>query len=301
MPARGIPIWRSATTTKSWASRGAWTRASSRRPTASSRCSTTRTAIPTIPRPRSASRRPPRPTRCSPIRRSGAPTTASASPGVGGGGPAASPTSATSAASATSSTTSSAISSEAARGGRRRGRGQRGADLRYNLEIDLARRGRGLEAQIEIPKMRACETCGGSGRAPGHQPRSLLALSGHRSGRPAAGLLPHQPALRRLRRRGRGRARALSDCRGAGPRRGPADDQGARAARRRRRHAPAPDGRGRGRHRRRPAGRPLRGDLAEAAPACSSATGRTSTARCRSRSRRPRSARRSRCRPSRAR
>ncbi len=54
--------------------------------------------------------------------------------------------------------------------GRRRSRGQRGADLRYNLEIDLADVLTGLEPQIKIPKMRACETCRGSGARPGTSP-----------------------------------------------------------------------------------------------------------------------------------
>ena len=52
-------------------------------------------------------------------------------------------------------------------GGGRRGRGQRGADLRYNLEMDLNAVLHGLTSSIEIPKMRGCEPCGGSGSTPG--------------------------------------------------------------------------------------------------------------------------------------
>jgi molecular chaperone DnaJ len=55
-------------------------------------------------------------------------------------------------------------------GARRRGRGQRGADLRYNLEIELSDVLRGFESKVKIPKMRACETCEGSGARPGTQP-----------------------------------------------------------------------------------------------------------------------------------
>jgi molecular chaperone DnaJ len=51
-----------------------------------------------------------------------------------------------------------------------RGRGQRGADLRYNLEIDLDDVLEGMEATIRIPKMRACKTCSGSGAQPGTTP-----------------------------------------------------------------------------------------------------------------------------------
>lgn len=57
------------------------------------------------------------------------------------------------------------------RGGRRRtGRGQRGADLRYNLEIDLSGVTEGLEASIQIPKMRVCGVCQGSGARAGTRP-----------------------------------------------------------------------------------------------------------------------------------
>ncbi|MDJ0848232.1 MAG: molecular chaperone DnaJ [Myxococcota bacterium] len=60
-----------------------------------------------------------------------------------------------------------------ARGGRRRaGRGQRGADLRYNLEIELADILEGMEASIQIPKMRPCGTCEGSGARPGTSPET---------------------------------------------------------------------------------------------------------------------------------
>ncbi len=56
------------------------------------------------------------------------------------------------------------------RGGRSRGRGQRGADLRYNLEISLADVQSGSEAQIRIPKTRVCAVCSGSGARPGTRP-----------------------------------------------------------------------------------------------------------------------------------
>jgi len=52
----------------------------------------------------------------------------------------------------------------------RRGRGRRGADLRYQLEIDLQHVVTGHEAKIQIPKMRPCETCRGSGARAGTGP-----------------------------------------------------------------------------------------------------------------------------------
>ncbi|MEE3325969.1 MAG: DnaJ domain-containing protein, partial [Myxococcota bacterium] len=56
------------------------------------------------------------------------------------------------------------------RAGGRRSRGERGADLRYNLEIDLMDVLKGAEPTIKIPKMRGCEPCGSSGAAPGSEP-----------------------------------------------------------------------------------------------------------------------------------
>jgi molecular chaperone DnaJ len=57
-----------------------------------------------------------------------------------------------------------------ARAGRRT-RGQRGADLRYNLEVELADLLVGVEHQIQVPRMMRCETCGGSGARSGTEPQ----------------------------------------------------------------------------------------------------------------------------------
>jgi molecular chaperone DnaJ len=56
-----------------------------------------------------------------------------------------------------------------ARAGRRT-RGQRGADLRYNLEIDLVDLLETREVPIEVPRMVRCDTCTGSGARAGTQP-----------------------------------------------------------------------------------------------------------------------------------
>lgn len=56
-------------------------------------------------------------------------------------------------------------------GGRSRsGRGQRGADLRYNLPIDLNDVLEGREVSLDLPKMMSCETCDGSGAREGSSP-----------------------------------------------------------------------------------------------------------------------------------
>jgi molecular chaperone DnaJ len=55
-------------------------------------------------------------------------------------------------------------------GGRRRGGPQRGADLRYDLEISFEESAKGAETSIQIPRQEHCEKCGGSGAAPGSTP-----------------------------------------------------------------------------------------------------------------------------------
>ena len=55
-------------------------------------------------------------------------------------------------------------------GGRRRGGPQRGSDLRYDLEISFEESARGAETTIQIPRNENCETCAGSGAAPGSSP-----------------------------------------------------------------------------------------------------------------------------------
>lgn len=57
-------------------------------------------------------------------------------------------------------------------GGRRRSSGgrERGADLRYNMEITLEEAFNGKTAQIHVPSSITCSDCSGSGARPGTQP-----------------------------------------------------------------------------------------------------------------------------------
>jgi molecular chaperone DnaJ len=52
-------------------------------------------------------------------------------------------------------------------GGGRRGAGQDGSDLRYDLEITLEEAARGAEKEISFRKHATCERCDGSGAEPG--------------------------------------------------------------------------------------------------------------------------------------
>ena len=55
-------------------------------------------------------------------------------------------------------------------GGRRGGGGQRGSDLRYNMEISLEEAFAGKAVEIEIPSSETCVACTGTGGAGGAQP-----------------------------------------------------------------------------------------------------------------------------------
>lgn len=54
--------------------------------------------------------------------------------------------------------------------GRQRSRVQRGADLRYNLELSLEEAVAGTEAKIRVPALVTCDECGGSGARRGSSP-----------------------------------------------------------------------------------------------------------------------------------
>ncbi|MFL5769361.1 MAG: DnaJ domain-containing protein, partial [Chloroflexota bacterium] len=54
-----------------------------------------------------------------------------------------------------------------AQAGTRRGHPLAGADLRYDLRITLEEAVKGVEKEIEFTALDRCETCGGSGAAPG--------------------------------------------------------------------------------------------------------------------------------------
>ena len=55
----------------------------------------------------------------------------------------------------------------------------RGADLRYELELDLDQAVFGYSAEIEVPKLSECETCHGSGAAKGSAPVKCETCDGH--------------------------------------------------------------------------------------------------------------------------
>ncbi len=66
----------------------------------------------------------------------------------------------------------------ASRSGSRRSAAQRGADLRYDLEITLEDAANGMTANLGIPRLETCETCKGSGAAEGTQPETCTTCNG---------------------------------------------------------------------------------------------------------------------------
>lgn len=62
--------------------------------------------------------------------------------------------------------------------GARRGRPPAGSDLRYDLRITFAEAVGGTEKEIEFPVLDRCETCSGSGAAPGTSPLTCPQCSG---------------------------------------------------------------------------------------------------------------------------
>ena len=87
-------------------------------------------------------------------------------------------------------------------GGGRRGGPQRGADLRYDLEIKFEQAAKGVETNIQIPRHETCETCKGNGAAPGTEPATCPQCRG-------AGQLRFQQGFFTV-------ARTCSQCRGSG-------------------------------------------------------------------------------------
>ena len=67
------------------------------------------------------------------------------------------------------------------RGGARGGR-ERGADLRYNMEITLEEAFRGKTAEIEMPTSVTCESCSGTGAKAGTKPKTCSTCGGARPG-----------------------------------------------------------------------------------------------------------------------
>jgi molecular chaperone DnaJ len=101
-------------------------------------------------------------------------------------------------------------------GGRRRGGPQRGADLRYDLEISFEEAARGAETAIQIPRQETCETCGGSGAAAGSKPTTCPQCQGRGQLRYQQGFFTVARTCGQCRGSGQVIAKPCTTCHGAG-------------------------------------------------------------------------------------
>lgn len=92
----------------------------------------------------------------------------------------------------------------------------RGADLRYNLEINLEETVLGAEKEITIPRLEPCITCKGSGAKPGTSPATCRSCRGTGQVRYSQGFLTISQTCSACRGVGRVIEHLCRDCRGTG-------------------------------------------------------------------------------------
>ena len=102
------------------------------------------------------------------------------------------------------------------RGGARRSAAQRGADLRYDLEMTLEDAYTGMTAQLRIPRLETCESCKGNGAAPGTQPETCSNCAGAGQVRYQQGFFSVARTCQPCRGAGRVVKNPCSECHGAG-------------------------------------------------------------------------------------
>jgi molecular chaperone DnaJ len=103
-------------------------------------------------------------------------------------------------------------------GGGRRSRSQvyRGADLRYELELDLEQAVFGHASQIEFTTLGECDKCDGSGAAPGSKPISCETCGGIGQVRMQQGFFSVQQTCPRCKGRGQTVSEPCDSCLGQG-------------------------------------------------------------------------------------
>ncbi|MCL6269995.1 molecular chaperone DnaJ [Sansalvadorimonas sp. 2012CJ34-2] len=103
-------------------------------------------------------------------------------------------------------------------GGRGHGRSsvQRGADMRYDLVLDLEEAVRGVEKKIRIPTLIACKTCDGSGAKKGTSPVTCGTCHGHGQVRMQQGFFAVQQTCPECHGSGKMIKDPCGDCHGQG-------------------------------------------------------------------------------------
>jgi molecular chaperone DnaJ len=103
------------------------------------------------------------------------------------------------------------MANQRARGGR-----ERGADLRYNMEITLEEAFQGKTAQIEIPVSVTCESCSGTGAKAGTKPKTCSMCGGQGRVRQAQGFFTLERTCPGCQGRGQMIEDACPSCSGSG-------------------------------------------------------------------------------------
>lgn len=102
-------------------------------------------------------------------------------------------------------------------GRRQRGSGrERGADLRYNLEIDLEDALNGKTVEIHVPTSITCEVCSGSGAKPGSSPQTCGTCGGHGKVRTSQGFFTMERTCPSCQGRGEIITDPCDNCSGTG-------------------------------------------------------------------------------------
>lgn len=101
-------------------------------------------------------------------------------------------------------------------GGRRRGGPQQGSHLRYDLEISFEEAARGAETTIQFPRAESCETCKGSGAAPGSAPTTCPSCQGRGQQRYQQGFFTVARTCGQCRGSGKVISKPCATCHGQG-------------------------------------------------------------------------------------
>jgi len=101
-------------------------------------------------------------------------------------------------------------------GRRSRGRGQKGADLRYDMRLNFMEAAFGKETEINVEKNEVCPQCNGSQCEPGTQPETCQQCGGAGQVSRTQGFFTVRTTCPLCRGRGQSVSNPCSNCRGAG-------------------------------------------------------------------------------------
>ncbi len=93
---------------------------------------------------------------------------------------------------------------------------QRGADLRYDLEITLEEAADGKEEKLRIPRLEKCSECAGAGAAKGSEPETCITCQGSGQTRYQQGFFSVMRTCSNCRGRGQIIRNPCGECRGSG-------------------------------------------------------------------------------------